>query len=296
MLLDPVLAKQIVPFQSQDLPFWTVLDQLAAQSDARVVIREQGRRIELVPGRSTGGAARVVGPIRILPTEIRSRLGLQDTASRYELLLEVACEPRFPLFRIDSHPRVLRAIASNGKAVQSPATNSRINLEGATATLTIPLEGVTREMVRLSEIEAEFRLTAANEWLTFDFTTAKRDGATPAQAGIALGMRQSRKQGTAWVIDFDYSRPEGEPAFESFEMQQLAPEWTLIRERDNAAFRPAERDFTEAGRGYRDRIRFDLEMLQLEAIPTTGWKLQARVSGPIREFPVRFRLENIPLP
>jgi hypothetical protein len=249
---------------------WDWLDLAAGATGRRVVLSPDGRRVRLAAG--PPAPADVVGAFRLAVRGVTCRHEYDAGPPVCEVGLDLHWEPRLAVVRV--------ADAAGGKAA---VTNARY----ATG---VRLPAVPRSQSKLPTLDVSFTVTAAERMLSFtvpDLQTPKPQ----TEAGVSLTSRPARPLGEVVELRLDLTYPEGHPEFESFESWTAGNRCRLVY-RDGRTLTTDDFEVTEGGRKAAAAYRFRAA----EVGDLAGWSLVYDTPGPLREFPVRFALKDIPLP
>lgn len=277
-------------------PFWEALENVADQTKTKLALRDGGRSVVLEP--RTGGreVSAVAGPFRIVPRTVTGRLLLDQGLSFHEVELDVHWEPRVPVFRIDSHPKITKAVDDRGTALTAEVGGSRHYPTTSLTDMKLRLTGVTRESKQIALLAGEFRATAAEKMLAISFKTlAGKFPITETDSGVNVTLKSFEKVGGTWDAQLELTYPEGHPSFESFEEQKWLSDNRLRLVAPNGdGYEPDNDDVIASGRRVAATYRFKLVP---NANPAgKGWALVCETPGPLTEMKVPFVLKNIPLP
>jgi len=295
--LSAVDGKQKRTFAANNEPFWQALESIAAETGNRVVVEEEhgkGAHIRLQPLGKSKPVVWVDGPFRFSAREVAARLDLGGGELRYDLILDICWEPRFEVFRIDSQPTVIKATDDTGKALTVPKVKAFNPVVGYTTTSTIHIEGLTRKAIQIADLEGSFTVTATPEMLPFTFTNLNAGKpVTEEKNGVKVTLRPPRRDVKLWAVTFDLHYPPGGPVFESFEEYWLRANELSFISPQGKRFPVTKVEIDGTTMTYRLE-----ETAQTGPLPKDlqGWKLEFTTPAPLREFPVRFRLRDIPLP
>jgi hypothetical protein len=295
--LTAVDGKQKRTFILDNQPLWQALESIAAETSNRVVVEEQrgkGLRIRLERLGEAKSAVWVDGPFRFSAREVAARLDLGGGESRYDLVLDICWEPRFEVFRIDSQPTITKAADDTGKALTIPKVKAFNPVVGYTTASSIHVRGLTRKAARITELEGSFTVTATPEMLPFSFTNLNAGKPiTEEKNGVKVTLRPPRHDVKLWSVALELHYPPGGPVFESFEDYWLrANELTFVSPQGKR-YPVGKVEIDGSTMTYRLE-----ETDQTGPLPKDlqGWKLEFTTPAPLREFAVRFRLREIPLP
>lgn len=278
-------------------PFWVALESAAAATKTRLAIRDGGRSVILEPlGAANPDISSVSGPFRVAARAVTARLLLDSGAAFHEVQLDVHWEPRMPVFRLDTQPRITKAVDDRGTAL-TPAPGVSLQYPAAALTdLRLRLTGLTRDSKRIATLAGEFRATAAEKMLAIPFRdlAAKFPQAHTVE-GVKVAVTGFAKAGGTWDADVELTYPENHPNFESFEEQKWLRD-TRVRLIDptGAAWEPDGETVNASGRAVSGTYSYKL---LANANPLAkGWSLALETPGPLVELKVPFTLKDIPLP
>jgi hypothetical protein len=282
----------------RDTPFWEALAAVAAKTGHRVRVGgEGGSVVTLVRHDGPPPPASVDGPFRIVAREIHVRGDLEAGRTDYVLSLDVHWEPRFPVYRMDGHPTITRAVDDLGNALKPAAGSARVPVAGYAAPAQVRLGGVQRKAQRIAVLEGSFRVTAADELLAFRFTDLGSGPREETRSGVTVRVASPRKVGSSWVFDVDLTYPPGQPTFESFESWLTANRIRLVSPDGRREFAPSGSEILQSGSGARIRYRFREDRQEgLVLGDVKGWSIAYRTPSPLKEFEVKFALRDVPLP
>ena len=117
-------------------PFWFALEMVASQTGNRIALGDNGRRIALEPRGKSIEISSVHGAFRTVAKQVVGRFPLETGMASHEVQLDVHWEPRFPVFRLDSSPKIAAVVSAtkvsdnvDGSAVTLLRTPSRVDLK-----------------------------------------------------------------------------------------------------------------------------------------------------------------------
>jgi hypothetical protein len=292
----PRLIKEKVPARFDGVPFWDALEAAADRAKARLVVRDGGKTVALEPRAGGREVSAVSGPFRVVPRAVTGRLLLDGGAPVHEVELDVHWEPRMPVYRIDSLPRVTKAADDRGTALTAEGGASRHYPASALTDLKVRLTGLTRDSKRIGVLAGEFRATAAAKLLAVPFgNLADKFPQTQTADGVKVAVQSFKKVGPTWDAEVELTYPGGHPGFESFEEQKWLRDTRLrLVDPTAAAWDADSEDVVAAGRMVTATYRFKL---LANANPLAkGWSLVCETPAPLAEVTVPFVLKDIPLP
>lgn len=293
--VEPQLLKAKLAASVDAAPFWEALETAADRANARLSVREGGRAVTLEPRPGRREISAVSGPFRVVPRAVTGRLLLDSGASFHEVQLDVHWEPRMPVYRIDSQPRVTKAQDDRGTALRAEAGTSRHYPAAALTDLRVRVDGLTRDSRQIATLAGEFRATASPKLLTIPFQNLAAKSETRAADGVKAVLKSFKLVGGMWEAELELTYPENQPAWESFEEQKWLRDNRLrLVAPDATPYEPDNDDVTASGRVVTAVYRYKL--LQRQNPLAKGWSLVAETPAPLVEVTVPFTLKDIPLP
>lgn len=296
------LGKEPCPAKFAGTPFWAALEEVARRTNTRIDHRDGGRVIVLErKEKGDNPVSSVAGPFRTVARMVTAKKYLDIGTTFYDVELELQWEPRFPVFRLDSHPRITKAADDRGTALEARAGTANNAVTGYTHSGSVRLTGLTRESRTIRTLAGSFTVTAAESMLAFRFPdlTAKQPSALPAKQGVTATLKRFERDEKTWEAEIELLYPEGMPAFESFE----AASWLtqnrlrLVSPDGSKVFAPDDYEIPQAGRRVVAVYRFKEDAAKGLANPNAkGWSLVYETPSPLVEFRVPFELTDIPLP
>jgi hypothetical protein len=291
--VDPRLAKAKYGAAFTNTPFWEALEQAAKGTDAKIVVQEGGRKVSLEPRGASKEVSAAAGPFRVAVRAVNGRLILDSGTPFHEISLNVHWEPRYPVFRIDTHPKITQAKDDKGTNLIVDLASARHYPTGALTDMSVRLTGLTREAKRIAILAGEFRVTAAERMLAFKFDPTANLPVMVMQDRVTATLKAITRDDTTktYDVELELLYPEGMPVFESFEEQK----WL----RDNRLQllspmgKPVESESEEVsanGRRVSATYRFKTDPR------AKNWSLVYDTPSPLVEFAVPFKLQNIPIP
>jgi hypothetical protein len=293
--LKPALGKEKCPVAFTSAPFWGALEKVAQQTGTRIVLADQATKVVLEPRGMSREVSTVSGPFRIVAKQVIGRALLDIGSTFHEVYLEVNWEPRIAVFRIDAQPTITKAIDDRNRVLTVPTSITNNHPVEALTDMKFRVNGLTRESKQISVLAGEFRVTAAEKMLAFEFKGL--DGELPASKTdkqITVSLKEMAKPDKTWDVKLELNYPSDHPAFESFEAQK----WL----RDNRLFlippgggKPIESESEE----------IDVHGRRVDAIyrfpgninpRAKNWSLIYKTPSPLVEFKVPFELKDIPIP
>ena len=281
-------------------PFWFALEMIASQTGNRIALGDNGRRIALEPRGKSIEISSVHGAFRTVAKQVVGRFPLETGMASHEVQLDVHWEPRFPVFRLDSSPKIAKATDDKGTVLAVQAAGTRSQPTGASHSSTVRLGGITREAKRIAVLEGHFTVTASEKMLAFtfdDLTKGKTAIALAAQDKVVASLKSVEKDEKTWEFKIELSYPANIPKFESFESWTTENRLRLVSPNAAKSFAPSDHEILMDGSRVVATYRFKEDAkLGLVNPAAKGWKLIYEAPSPPLEFAVPFVLKDIPLP
>ncbi|MBL8864299.1 MAG: hypothetical protein JNK93_01925 [Planctomycetia bacterium] len=273
--------------------FWSSLESLADQTGTRLIVNGANRSISFAKGPAKT-AASLDDAFRVAVQGVSAKLDGATGEVSYSLALDVHWEPRFPVFRIDAQPRVSRAVDDRGTALTVKTASVKGAVAGYSHVADVRIDGLARPAKSIAAFDGEFTVTASPKMLAFEFADLTKLPATVELDGVKATLQPVKKRDEVWELSLVIAYPADPPAFESFEswtnrnaLRLLAPNGRVVAE-------PENQDAGAVGRTVRAAYRYAFKAADLSN--REGWKVVYEAPAPLVEFPVKFRLKEIPLP
>jgi hypothetical protein len=280
-------------------PYWFALELMADQTGNRITLRDDGRKIVLVPRGKSREVSSIHGAFRTVARQVVGRYLLDDGTVVHEVHLVIHWEPRFPVFRIDSKPAITKALDDRGTALTSPPGGAGTQPVGAMHTAVVRLNGVPREATEIAALNGQFHVTASEKMLPFRFDslTAKGPVTAPVQEKVEAVLKSFAKDEDTWIAEIELTYPPEIPEFESFETWAAGNRLRLISPDSNKTFEPTSYAVNALGRKVSGTYYFKGDSAKGLVNPASkGWSLVYEAPSTPVEFTVPFELKDIPLP
>jgi hypothetical protein len=282
-------AAKVGPIPATD--FWLAAEALAAQTGARLV--PTGGMVKLVKG--TAAPSSVDGPFRVSVKQVTAKRDFDTGESVCDVQLEVAWEPRFPVYMLDNIPKI--EVAKTGaEAFKVGASTGRVPTTGFSQSATVRVQGIPRSAPTLDILSGTFRVVAAEKLLAVEFKelTAVKP-ASQTLDGVKVTLKPVKRLTGAVQFDFDLEYPAGHPEFESFELWASANKLKLYAPDNRTAFEPIDFSTDESGR--RIAASYSFPSPAGKPLPDLkGWRAVYETPGPMLVQTVKFELKGIALP
>lgn len=287
--LDPTSA--FVP--PAEATLWNALESLANQTGTRLLVNGANRSISFAKGPAKT-AASLDGAFRVAVQGVSAKLDGATGDASYSLALDVHWEPRFPIFRIDAQPRVSRAVDDRGTALTVKTASVKGAVAGYSHVADVRIDGLTRPANSIAAFDGEFTVTASPKMLAFEFADLTKLPATVEIDGVKATLQPVKKRDEVWELSLVVVYPADPPVFESFESWTNRNALRLVAPSGRAVAEPENQDAGAVGRTVRAAYRYAFKAADLSN--REGWKVVYETPAPLVEFPVKFRLKEIPLP
>lgn len=295
----PESAGQTCDGVFNEKPFWFALEAIASQTGNRIVLRQNGRGIALEPRGKAYEVSSVHGAFRVVVRQVVGRFQLDSGTATHDVQMDVHWEPRFPVFRIDSSPKIAKASDDRGTALSAPAAGSRSQPSGFLHPASVRLDGITRESKRIATLEGKFTITASESMLPFEFddlTKGKTTVPAPTKSKVAANLKSVEKDEQTWEFRIELDYPPNLPKFESFESWTHENRLRLLGP-NKQSFSPDDSEVLTQGSKITAVYRFKEDPKRGLVNPASkGWRLVYEAPSPPLEFTVPFELKDIPLP
>jgi hypothetical protein len=281
-------------------PFWFALEMLASQTGNRIVVSENGKKIALEPRGKAYEVSSVHGAFRTVARQVVGRVQLDTGVTVHEVQLDLHWEPRFPVFRVDSSPKVGKITDEKGTALAVSASGGRSQTTGYLHPATVRVTGITRDMRRIGTLDGNFTITASEKMLTFEWDDLAK-GATavklPAKDQVTATLKRVNKDEATWEYELDLAYPPNLPKFESFESWTHENRARLVSPDKTKSFTTDDFEILTQGSKITATYRFKEDSKRGLVNPAAkGWKLVYETPSPPLEFTVPFQLKDLPLP
>jgi hypothetical protein len=297
-VVPPMEAVPDLTLDIDKMPFWQALDTIARRADVRVSLYNKDRKIALV--NHAAGWREVPtsyhGIFRIQLKRLVQVRDLEDDSGAGLARLEVAWEPRFQAFYLETKPESLKVELDKGpvnvpnvEVGRSPAPN------GIAMQFDLPLPPFPRSAKGMTLFAGTFGLIGSPEMLTFTFDKLAKGEKKMDRTGTVAVQLQSFRQGKElWSFDVGLQYPPGGPMFESFQSWLFQNQAYLLHKSGKRHNPDGVSDEPAGGQTAVVRYQFLFEDEKL-AKPA-DWRLIYRTPAPVAEGEVKFAFKDVPLP
>jgi hypothetical protein len=279
--------------------FWQALDAIAREADARVSLYESDGKIALKDGPFREQAVSYSGIFRTAAKRVTAVRDLDTDAHYYLLALEVAWEPSFRPFFVETRPDSL--VLTDDKNRKLPPVDlpaGRDPVAGCAATVELRLPAVPRTSARLGMLKGQLGLLGPSKWLTFTFDEVKADEQT--KEGVTAKLKPAKLDADLWTLEVTLDYPANGPSFESFESWLVYNEMYLLKKDATQQHFPNNGGY-ETGNSSGNRASLSYHFVddpnkKLTRGKPEEWKVVYRTPGQFIEVPVPFEFKDLPLP
>lgn len=284
-------SSKVEPIPATD--FWLAAENLAKQTGTR--FGPHAGKVKFSKGAAAPGS--VDGPFRVGVKLVTARRDSDTGASVCDVLLEVAWEPRFPVYLIDDVPKI-DAAKAGGESFKAGASTGRVATAGFRQFSTVRLHGIPRGAAAIDVLSGSFDVIAAEKLLAVEFKILTDDKpVSQTLDGVKVTLAPVKRVGKAAQFDFQLEYPPGHPEFESFEQWASANKLKLYAPDHRTGLEPTDYATNEAGRRIAASYSFEASPGK-PALPADlkGWRAVYETAGPMVKRTVKFELKGIALP
>jgi hypothetical protein len=301
---ERLAADRRVTLSVKKVPFWEALEKLAKAADHRIYFLEAGRKILLVGNerityRET--PLSIDGPFRLGAKRVTSVYDLESEQSLYEVHLDLHWEPTVSVFLVEPPGKNVKAKDNTDKDLTIHAAGSRLPASGGGINLQMRLGDIPRSTRTIKSIQGEFTIVGSTGMMKFDFDKWAEKEQSQTQDGVTVKVRNDfKKDSDLWTARVMIEYPETGPQLESFESSAwLANNEAYLVSPDGKKKFEANGGWEVISQSER-RAEMNYRWVPQANAPKLGdpaeWKLVVVTPSKLVEAPVKFKLENIPLP
>lgn len=285
--------------------FWQAVDEIAKEADVRVSIYERDGYVSIQDGPHRAFPISYSGIFRVSVRRVSSIHDLDNDSRMTNVQLEIAWEPGFKPFFLETKPSTIEAQDDKGRDLDvrdEESGRNQITDARLYAMLEVRLPSPPRGTARLGLLKGKCALIGPNKWLTFSFPTLeemkKNKKATEVlKDGVSAKIDRMTLDNDLWTIDVAMEYPKGGPRFESFESWIVYNQMFLVngdkRFECNGGYEtgPSGEYTVSASYHFVDEKSKDV----VRGKPG-DWKVEYKAPGPMLEIPVAFEFKDVPLP
>ena len=284
-------SAKVEPLATAD--FWLAVESLAKQTGARVGLN--GNRVKFTKG--TASPSSVDGPFRISVKQVAAKRDFDSDSTAYAVQLEIAWEPRFPVYMIDESLKIATATAG-GNPAKASAGGGRVPTVGFRQLVTVRLDGIPRSAATIDVLSGSFNVVAAEKLWAVEFADLTGDKPlSQTKDGVTVKLQPVKRTGKTARFDFNLEYPPSHPEFESFEQWASANRLRLFPPNAAKGYEPTDYVTNETGRRIAASYSYDAPAGKPASFADLkGWRAVYETSGPMVTQTVKFELKAILLP
>jgi hypothetical protein len=290
------------------VPFWEALEKVAKAADHKIAFGQQGRTIYLLGGE--GVAYRelplsIDGVFRTAARQVVAVNDIENDRNYYEVELSMNWEAHFSAFLVETPGKSVTAVDNTGKQLEVASQGrGRMPAAGGGQRINVRLADVPRAARTISKLEGSLKVVGAERMLRFEFpklVAGKEEAKTEDQVTVKVEPGDDVKAGSdLWTFRITLEYPEGGPQLESFESAAwLVENGAFLLSADNKRrldMNGGSEVVTQTERRAVVKYRWVPQGDETDLGKPADWKLVVRTPSRLIEVPVKFKLENIPLP
>jgi hypothetical protein len=279
--------------------FWQALDAIAKEADLRLSLYGDDRKVALVEGPYREVPVSYAGLFRVAVKRIEAvqNLEAEEELARFtRVFLEVAWEPRFRGFLLESRPGNLVVQDDKGRPRQGPDVGrGQIPVGGKVAEEIQLIAGaLPRSSAQIGLLKGNLSMVGSPKMLEFSFgkMDAFKPGLEQKKEGVSATWRKFTRGEETWSLEFGVTYPPGGPELESFQNSLFTSEVYL--EKGGKRFAHNGNESIDVG-----RLLFFFEdepEKKFRLGKPADWTLVLQVPGPLTEVPIPFTFKDVPLP
>jgi hypothetical protein len=294
-------SSRALKVNAQKVSFWPALEQIAKEADHRLALQEQGRKVLLIGNDATYRELPTSfdGIFRLACKRVLAQVDLENDQAYCDVELSLHWEPTFYAFLVENPGKSVTAIDNADKELSVDEGGGRLAVQGGGTGLRVRLRDVPRSAKTVKRLEGSFTVVGTPRALDFEFgklASKKQEEVKKNDVTAQLSFTAGEDLWTA-TVQLEY--PAGGPELESFE----ASAWTADIEaalvsldgKKRLPYNGGYELISATAQKAAVRYRFVDEENQKLGKPT-DWKLVVKAPSKLIEVPVKFKLENIPLP
>jgi hypothetical protein len=282
----------------QKATFWQALEDIARAADLRIALYQRDGQIALVDGPYHAVPVSFSGLFRTAVKRVIAVRDLESDAHFYLAQLEVAWEPRFQPFLIETRPDALVVEDDQGHGLKIPEDGKgQAPVSGKAAVeIEVRLPALKRSAAKLRLLKGSLALIGPSKLLTVTLDTLAK-GEKKKQHGVTVAVEELNMEDDRWTVGIQLDYPEDGPKFESFQSWLVYNRIELESKKGDKPFPNNGGSETVSQEGNQAVVRYHfVETGRLKLGKPADWKLVYRTPGRIIEVPVAFEFKDVSLP
>ncbi len=278
-------------------PFWSVAERVAAETNCRLRVHDGKVQFVPLPPGVAAPLSSVDGPFRVAVKQVVSKHDFETGQSLTEVHLDLAWEPRFPVYLVDAEPKVTEAKGTNG-AYKADAPGGRVSVTGYSHPFVVRLRDVPRGESKLEALSGSLQVIAAERMLPVEFKNLTSDKPVAQSVeGVNVTLQPVKLTAGKLEVAFDLEYPPTHPEFESFQQWAATNKLRLTNPAGQALGDPDDYNTVEVVNGRRVRATYFYDRSLPKGVANLkGWRAVYETPCPMVQQEVRFTLKNIALP
>jgi hypothetical protein len=302
---DPMLKLSL-----NNVGFWQALDAIARAAGGRVNVYGGDGRIELASDLRKDKTAKLPvsysGPARVSLRRLVALRDFETGARGYTATIDVAWEPGFLAFFLQTVPQQLTMLDAAGKPQQlSEERSAWAAVDGRSALpVDLHLPALDRKALTIGKLSGTFLLRAPSKMLTFSLGNLAELGKrgqplTKPIDGTSVTVSDVKLSKQRWFMRITTKLPPGGPRFDSSQFWAVNNEIYLLH-RDGKTRLTVLRDevaHETAGNSSRAVLTYNfVDTRDRQRGNPADWTLVYRAPASIIEVPVPFEFKDVKLP
>jgi hypothetical protein len=300
---DPTLKLSL-----KNTGFWQALDAIAAATGGRVNVYAGDGRIELVSDLRKDKTEKLPvsysGPARVSLRRLVAVRDFETGARGYTATMDIAWEPTFLAFFLQTVPQRLTMLDAAGKPQKlSEERSAWAAVDGRSALpVDVHLPALDRKALTIGKLHGTFLLRAPSKMLTFSLgklaDLAKRtQPLTMTIEGTSVTVSDVKLSQARWSVRVTTKLPPGGLKFDSSQFWDVNNDIYLLHKDGKTRLVRATFARDTAGRSSRAVLTYDfVDTRNRKRGKPEDWTLVYRAPASFIEVPVPFEFKDVKLP
>jgi hypothetical protein len=279
-----------------NVPFWEAVDQIAAATGSSISLYQEDRAIALVDGPYVKLPISYSGLFRTVVKRITLVRDLEINAHVCHVKLEVAWEPRFQPFLLESKDVIVRYGQDKTGALREfkQAGKGKDSVTGRTvAEIDVQVPAADRSVANIKTLEGSFAVVGPTKMLTFTFDNLKAVPTEKVQDGISATLAEFTPDEDHWTVKVALKYPSGGPRFESYQASSWLGNNKIYLENGKQRWLPSGENSSKVTS---NEAVIEYFFDNPGGRKAADWRLVCVTAGRIVELNVPFRFKELLLP
>lgn len=288
------------------LPFWDAFEKIARESDHRISVAEDGKKLQLLGGGDITYKEMPFSVDRVFRVSVRrvqSTNDLENDRAYTEVVLNVLWESGISVFLVDPPNRSIVAKDNNEQDLTAADDGGgRVAVSGNGIDVPVRLTGVNRAAKTIRLLSGKLGVIGAAKMVEFNFPKpfASKENRESKEGDVTVRLRTDFKEKSdLWAARVEFDYPGGGPQLESFESSAwLVDNKAWLSSADGKKNIECNGGYEVLSQGERKAVviyRFTDEP-DLKLGKPEDWTFHIKTPARLLSTEIKFRLENIPLP